>query len=33
MGLSLLGILAYIAFRFQFSFAVGAVVATCTICL
>jgi preprotein translocase subunit SecF len=26
--LSLLGILAYIAFRFQFSFAVGAVVAT-----
>jgi preprotein translocase subunit SecF len=28
MGLSLLGILAYIAFRFQFSFAVGAVVAS-----
>jgi preprotein translocase subunit SecF len=28
MGLSLIGILAYIAFRFQFSFAVGAVVAT-----
>jgi len=28
MGLSLLGILAYIAFRFQFSFAIGAVVAT-----
>jgi preprotein translocase subunit SecF len=28
MGLSLLGILLYIAFRFQFSFAVGAVVAT-----
>jgi preprotein translocase subunit SecF len=28
MGLSLLAILAYIAFRFQFSFAVGAVVAT-----
>src|SRR6266545_5676076 len=28
MVLSLLGILAYIAFRFQFSFAVGAVVAT-----
>jgi preprotein translocase subunit SecF len=28
MGLSLLGILGYIAFRFQFSFAVGAVVAT-----
>lgn len=27
-GLSLLGILAYIAFRFEFSFAVGAVVAT-----
>ena len=27
-GLSLLGILAYIAFRFQFSFALGAVVAT-----
>jgi preprotein translocase subunit SecF len=28
MGLSLVGILLYIAFRFQFSFAVGAVVAT-----
>jgi len=28
MALSLIGILAYIAFRFQFSFAVGAVVAT-----
>jgi preprotein translocase subunit SecF len=28
MVLSLLGILAYIAFRFQFSFAVGAVIAT-----
>ncbi len=28
MVLSLLGILGYIAFRFQFSFAVGAVVAT-----
>src|SRR5262249_25090164 len=27
-GLSLLGILAYIAFRFEFSFALGAVVAT-----
>jgi preprotein translocase subunit SecF len=28
MGLSLAGILAYIAFRFQFSFALGAVIAT-----